>query len=143
MPEPADKPQVVSLYVVAGDGAPLRGADIHRAAEETELQYGDMEIYHHYGPGGGLPEPLFSMADMLKPGTFDRKARARHETEGLCLFMRLSTPLEPALVFEWMLNAADRLAGLLAGEIHGQAHTLLAEDEIRALRRKLQKAGHA
>src|SRR5690606_5183854 len=63
--------KIVSLYVAARAGAQLHGPDIVVAAEKAGLVYGHMNVYHRLVEGHPERGPIFSVANILKPGSFD------------------------------------------------------------------------
>ena len=89
---PAEPDKVVTLFVLAPTGVPFPGSFVFEAMETAGLQYGDMEIFHcnDSRTGGGVP--LFSVANMVEPGTFDLSAIATFTTRGLVLFLQLPGP---------------------------------------------------
>ena len=46
------------------------------------------------------------------------------------------------VVFELMLNTAQRLADILGGEIRGPNHSLINENRIHTIRSKIKKFRH-
>ena len=63
--------RIVTLFVAARTGEMLAGSDVVVAAEKAGLQFGDMGIFHRLASGKADEGPVFSMANMVKPGSFD------------------------------------------------------------------------
>ena len=80
-----------------------------------------------------MVRPLFSMADMYEPGSFDPDNMESRTTRGLSLFMCLPTPVEDTRAFELMLNTAERLAGILGGQVMGPDRKALNKEHIRSI----------
>lgn len=137
---PADLPveRIVTLYVVARGGGNFSGCDVAVAAEKAGLQFGDMQIFHR--PLDGKPEagPIFSMANMMKPGTFDMSRIEELQTPGLSFFMTLPGPLPALDAWDAMLPAAQRLAELLGGNVLDEERNALGRQRIAVLRDELR-----
>src|SRR5215203_4956774 len=63
--------KIISLYVVARPLMALRGEAILKAAEDVDLDYGEMQIFNRVVERSGRRQIVFRMANAVKPGTFD------------------------------------------------------------------------
>ena len=63
--------KIVTLYLAARVGQKLHGADIVVAAEKAGLTYGHMNIFHRLVERRPEQGPVFSVANIMKPGSFD------------------------------------------------------------------------
>jgi len=137
---PAELPveRIVTLFVVARNDGRFSGADIAVAAEKAGLEFGDMQIFHR--PLDGKPEagPIFSMANMVKPGTFDMSRIDELRAPGLTFFMTLPGPLTALDAWDAMLPAAQRMAELLGGNVLDEEHGALGRQRIAVLRDELR-----
>ena len=135
-----DPGQIITLQVTALPSRIFKGSDIRAAITEVGLVYGEMNIFHHYGVGDMQSDrPLFSLADMFEPGQFDLDRIAQHSTRGLTLFFCLPARVDGQVVFELMLNTAQRLARRLGGEIRGPDQQLINEKQIGEIRNKINQ----
>lgn len=107
LPDPRD---VLVLHVVAREGQVLAGAELLPCLLELNFKYGDMEIFHRHEDNAGNGKVLFSLANMLKPGTFDPDTMEQFNTHGIVLFMTLPCHGEAVMNFSLMLNSACQLA---------------------------------
>ena len=98
---------------VAGSGRNLRGSTILKAITATGFTYGPMGIFHYYSPNRAGKRPLFSLANMMEPGSFNLKAMEELSTPGLTLFANITHPEEGMETFSIMLETANRLADIL------------------------------
>lgn len=140
-PPPPKKPPeelIIFLYVVAKPNQSFSGTDIFSVLDEVGVNYGDMKIFHHYGVGElKVKTPVFSIANMLEPGTFDPKFMEDFTTSGIVLFMRLPGPLGGRVSFELMLNNAQRIAEMLEGQVKDERRKNLEPEMIDTLRDRI------
>ena len=66
-----DFDKIVTLYIAAKAGQKLHGPDIVVAAEKAGLTYGHMNVFHRLVEGHPERGPVFSVANIMKPGSFD------------------------------------------------------------------------
>ncbi|MBZ0223339.1 MAG: cell division protein ZipA [Dokdonella sp.] len=130
--------RIVTLYVAARAGDQLNGADIVVAAEKAGLQFGDMGIFHRLVLGKKADGPVFSMANMVKPGTFDMARLDAVATPGISLFMTLPGPLPALDAWEMMLPTAQRLAELLGAQVLDEDRNALGRQRIAHVRDELR-----
>lgn len=137
---PDDKPieRIVSLFVAAREGNSFRGTDLLVATEKVGLEYGDMGIFHRLVDNRPDLGPVFSVANMVKPGRFDLRAVERMETAGLGFFMTLPGPLPALDAWDAMLPAAQRLAELLDGLLLDEERNALGRQRIAHIRDELR-----
>ncbi|MBF8268903.1 MAG: Cell division protein ZipA [Gammaproteobacteria bacterium] len=130
--------QIIALHITALPTGIFNGNDILDAVNNVGLEFGEMNIFHHYGIGDMQGQrPLFSLADMFEPGSFDLARLDQHHTRGLTLFFFLPIRVDSQVVFELMLNTAQRLAKRLGGEIRGPDHNMIDDEQIAAIRSKI------
>ena len=133
---PPDK--IVSLYLVTTEaGQTISGVRLLDAAIKAGLIFGDMEIFHRKQEGG--EQPLFSMANLEKPGRFDRTAWNEFETRGLTLFMALPGPLDAIDTWEAMHATGQRLASLLDAELRDAQQRTLTRERLGEMREEMRE----
>ncbi len=137
---PAQLPveRIVTLFVVAREGAPFHGPDLVVAAEKAGLEFGDMGIYHRLVDGKRELGPIFSVANMLKPGNFDLGRLDALRTTGVSFFMTLPAPLKALDAWDAMLPTAQRLAELLEGHVLDEERNALGRQRIAHIRDQLR-----
>lgn len=144
--EEADIPQsnqtnddILVLYITSPSHITFNGLSISRAADEVGMIYGHMNIFHHFGPGKlHSGQPLFSLANMHEPGSFDLGRMSDLKTKGLAAFMYSPASIDASVVFELFLNTTQRLAELLGGKVRTSDNEILNNAAISALREKAE-----
>lgn len=135
-------PMLVVLHVAAR-GPHFDGASIVHAARIAGLEPGDQEIFHCKLGDEHHTETLFSMVNMVKPGTFPFGAMAEFETPGLTLFAQLDGQAGDPGRLEELLGTAHSLANDLGGELRDdQRQPLTAEGEERLRQRVMAFITH-
>jgi cell division protein ZipA len=143
-PRPGVRPnrsldRIVTLFVHARAGATLRGDDLVVVAEKVGLVYGDMGIYHRLLDGKEVEGPIFSMANIAKPGNFDLRRLSELETPGLSFFMTLPGPLPALDAWNSLLPVAQRVAQLLDAELLDESRNPLVEQTVAFLRNEMRQ----
>ena len=137
-PSNAPVERIVSLYVVAREGSKFNGSDLVVAAEKAGLEFGDMGIYHRLVDGHPEQGPIFSVANLVKPGNFDMARIATLQTPGLSFFMALPGPVPALDAWDAMLPTAQRLAELLDGLVLDEERNALGRQRIAHIRDELR-----
>jgi cell division protein ZipA len=130
--------RIVTLFVVAREGGRFHGPDFVVAAEKAGLEFGDMGIYHRLVDGKRELGPIFSVANMLKPGNFDLVRLEQLHTLGVSFFMTLPAPLPALDAWDAMLPTAQRLAELLDGHVLDEERNALGRQGIAHIRDQLR-----
>ena len=130
--------RIVTLFVAARPGENIAGSDVVVAAEKAGMQFGDMGIFHRLASGKTEEGPVFSMANMVKPGSFDMTRLDSLETPGVTLFMTLPGPLPALDAWEMLLPTAQRLAELLDASVLDEGRNALGRQRIAHLRDELR-----
>lgn len=136
--EAAPHERIVSLYVVAQDGYTLHGPELVVAAEKAGLLHGDLGIFHRLVDSKPELGPIFSMANMVRPGNFDLGQIDQFTTPGVVLFMTLPGPLSALDAWDTMLPAAQRFSDLLGAQLLDDQRSPLGRQRIAALRDELR-----
>lgn len=130
--------RIVTLFVAARTGRTLAGSDVVVAAEKAGLEFGDMGIFHRLASGKADEGPVFSMANMVKPGSFDMSKLDTLQTPGVTLFMTLPGPLAALDAWEMLLPTAQRLAELLGASVLDEERNALGRQRVAHLRDELR-----
>ena len=136
--KPAGPPpeKIITLFLLARDKHKISGAELLQAALKTELVMGDMDIFHRHTEGSD--HPILSMANAVKPGTFDKDAWNTFETAGLVLFMTLPGPILALDAWDMLLATARRMAEILQAELHDENHEPLIRQKEAKIREEMR-----
>jgi len=130
--------RIVTLYVAARPGHLIAGSDLVVALEKCGLVFGDMGIFHRLADGKADTGPVFSVANMVKPGHFDMRQVQATSTPGVSLFMALPGPLSALDAWDTLLPTAQRLAELLDANVLDEERNALGRQRVAHIRDELR-----
>lgn len=129
---------IVALFVLPNHEEGFLGTDIFTVLQDQNMSYGKMEIFHHYGVGEiKVKHSIFSVANILNPGTFNPKEMDTFRSAGLVFFMQLPGAFGGRVAFELMLNTAKRVAESLEGTLTDERQYILDQEMIEGFREKI------
>ena len=97
-----------------------------------------MDIFHRHSDAKGDGALLFSMANMVKPGTFDLDAMDEFETPGVSLFMTLPIDADSMQSFELMVDTAHAIAEGLNGELKDEQRSAMTRQTLEHCRQRIR-----
>ncbi|MFI3247033.1 MAG: cell division protein ZipA [Ferrimonas sp.] len=118
----SDPVDVLVLFVVGSEPGQILGKDLLQNLNEIGFKYGDMNIFHHHQHVTGNGPVLYSLANMMQPGTFDLDTINDIAVDGVLLFLTLPSKQDARVVFSMMLGNAQRLADNLGGQVLDDKH---------------------
>ncbi len=110
-PEEKNTNDVFIFNVVAKDGGELCGHELLQYFLTSGFRFGEMSIFHRHEHSDGTGPILFSIANMMMPGTFDLDSIEQFKSEGVSFF--LTAPNEEINIkasFKMMLTAVEIMA---------------------------------
>jgi cell division protein ZipA len=133
-----DFDKIVTLYIAARAGEVLRGPDILVAAEKAGLTYGHMNVFHRLLEGHPERGPIFSVANIKKPGSFEMAEIQALETPAIAFFLTLPAPMNALDAWDAMLPTAQRMTELLDGVLLDEQRNALGRQRIAHLRDEMR-----
>lgn len=134
--EPADWDMVVAFTIMAPEGKAFTGRAVKSALDNHDLHFGDMQIYHKYH-AGGRKQTLFSVANILDPGTLLPDKFVSMTTPGLLLFTRLPGPVNGLALFDDLLETAQGMNDQLGGVLCDESRQPVSDSALEAMRSKI------
>jgi len=137
--QPAPEPEeVLIINVMAHKGEMFKGGDLLDIILKCGMRYGSMDIFHRYSDAKGEGALLFSMANMVKPGTFDLDAMDEFETPGVSLFMTLPINADSMQSFDLMADTARAIAETLNGELKDEQRSVMTRQTLEHCRQRIR-----
>ena len=125
--------KVVTLRVVGREGEEMKAEEAVLALKRVGLTHGRYGIFHRM-PEDGDDEPIFSVASLTEPGSFDLENLQDSSIAGLSLFLALPGRGDPVAAFDSMVGFARNLAEDLDGTLldeRGSSWSIQRERYIR------------
>lgn len=129
--------EVLVINVVARETDGFKGPALLQNILESGLRFGEMDIFHRHESMAGNGEVLFSMANALKPGTFDLDDIEGFNTRAVSFFLGLPGPRHPKQAFDVMVAAARKLAHELNGELKDDQRSVMTAQTIEHYRQRI------
>ena len=134
----AQPAEVMVCNVMAREGSELHGDDLLEALTTSGLKFGEMNIFHKRFRGTTNGPVIFSVANILTPGTFDLNAMTEFRTIGVSLFLALPSPINNLEAFEQMLDVATHLKESLDGELKDDHRNVMTAQTIEHYRQRIR-----
>ena len=103
------------------------------------LRYGDMKIFHRYERPEEKRGLLFSMANLVEPGSFDLDSMSSFETRGICLFLSLPGPKRSLYAFDLLIDTARKLVHNLGAEMKDENHSVITPQTVEHYRQRVME----
>lgn len=129
--------EVLVIRVVSREEVGFRGPALLQSILESGLRFGEMDIFHRHESLAGNGEVLFSMANGVKPGTFDLDDIDHFTTRAVSFFLGLPGPRHPKQAFDLMVAAARKLAQELNGELRDDQRSVMTAQTIEHYRQRI------
>tara|TARA_Y100001956_G_C4124666_1_gene189407 strand:- start:1223 stop:2107 length:885 start_codon:yes stop_codon:yes gene_type:complete len=137
--QPEPEMEVIVLNVHCAGEEPFVGTKLFDSMQQNGLLYGEMDIFHRHSDLSGTGKVLFSVANMMQPGTLKHDDPAEFSTKGISFFMTLPCYGEPDQNFKLMLKTAQQIADDLGANVLDDARNLMTPNRIDAYKAQIQK----
>ncbi|PSW35279.1 cell division protein ZipA [Photobacterium phosphoreum] len=142
LPEPEPEPlppTYLSVCVHARKGKVLRGPSLFACLERNGLIFGENSVFHRHADLAGTEPVIFSVTNLLNPGTFPETNYQHFETPGIGFFLMLPCYGKASSNFNMMLQTAQQIADQLNADVMDQDRVMITPNRIAAYREKSVK----
>lgn len=129
--------EVIIINVMARPGTLMEGSKLLPVLLHHGMRLGDMSIFHRHSDTDGHGPVMFSMANMLKPGTFTMADMETFETPGVSFFMQMPNKLGNMQCFEQMLNTAEAVKDELDAELKDENRSVFTRQTVEHSRQRI------
>jgi cell division protein ZipA len=136
--EPAPAEEVIIINVMSKADAILDGSMMLPVLLKFGMRLGDMSIFHRHADTDGNGPVMFSMANMLKPGTFSMSEMETLATPGVSFFMQLPNKMGNMQCFEQMLKTAQAVKDELDAVLKDENRSVFTGQTIEHSRQRIR-----
>lgn len=129
-PSAAQEPQIMIIHLMSEKDSFVRGSELLSTLLGAGLRFGDMGIFHFHRDGNGSGPIIFSLANILNPGTFDLDVMTEMTTPGVTMFVNLHEVQHPEGAFNEMLSTAHVIAASLHLHILDESRSSMTPQTI-------------
>ncbi len=143
-PQPAPPPvfsgpqEVVVVNVMAKPGQYFYGDEMLPVLQHYGLRLGQMNIFHRHTDVDGTGPVMFSMANMVKPGTFALNGIENFATPGISFFVQLPNRHGNMKAFEHMLATANGVKQAMDGILKDERRSVLTRQTVEHCRQRIR-----
>lgn len=139
--------EVHIINVMAKAGTRFPGEALLSALMTENMKLGAMDIFHRHINDDGDGPVIFSLANMVVPGTFNLAQMKEFETPGVSLFLSLPLNIEDEggeipdglciRAFDNMASTAKALVSALEGELKDENRSVMTQQTIEHARQRV------
>jgi cell division protein ZipA len=129
--------KIVTLFLQSRDNHIITGIELLDASLKSGLVFGNHDIFHRINEED--VEPIFSMANLTKPGSFDKTAWNTIEIKGVTMFMTLPGPRSALDAWDSMLATSRRLAELLHADLLDETQSVFTRQRSLQIKEELRE----
>ena len=129
--------KLVVMHLVAKEGKKFKGAAVLKALQAHKLRFGEMEIFHRIMKIDDKDISVFSVANMVKPGTLIPDEMDKSQLPGISFFLKLPAPIDSLKAYDDMLHCVQHMATTLDADIKDEEFMTLSREKIALQRAQL------
>lgn len=137
-PSSQELSEVLVINVMAKRGRWLTGDKLLPLLLAQGLKFGELKIFTKRVGDRQDGEAVFSVANSLKPGTFDLNEMDSFATVGVTLFLELPAPVNNLSAFDQMLQTARDLVEKLDAELRDDQRNMMTGQTIEHYRQRVR-----
>ena len=134
------EPQEVIVINVVSEGEGFDGEQLLQILLACGMRFGAMDIFHRTNDKGQLQ---FSMANCMKPGTFNIDNMGQQPIQGVSFFMTLPNSADAMQSFDYMHETANVVARHMHGVLKDEMHSVMRGQTVEHCRNRIREFARA
>ena len=130
--------EVIIVNVMAKPGSYFYGDELLPVLQHYGLRLGNMNVFHRHTEPNGNGPVMFSMANMVKPGTFALSDIETFATPGISFFVQLPNRHGNMKAFELMLATANAVKEAMDGDLKDERRSVLTRQTVEHCRQRVR-----
>jgi cell division protein ZipA len=126
--------RIMAVRLVMLSGRLASGEQLAQAFRAERLDYGRYRIFHRMAEG---ERPIFSVASLVEPGSFDPDLMATERYLGVSMFAVFPGPIPAPQAFDELIATGRRLADRLGAVLQDDTGHSLTGQRLLSLREEL------
>lgn len=136
-PKYEEPDEVLIFNVMAKSGRRFAGTDLLNALMQENMKFGNMDIFHRHQDNDGDGPVLYSLANMVVPGTFNLAEMENFSTPGVTMFLSLPVEGDSLAVYNDLAATAKKLADTLGGELKDENRSVMTGQTVEHGRQRV------
>ena len=136
---PENVEELIISHTILSKGEHFNGQQLFSALHKAGLVFGEMNIFHYPGDDKADTFALFSLANIVEPGTFCLEDAIKFSTPGVSLFMRLPSRIDNNEAYDKFVRIAKMIADDLNGELCDETRSQLTQQAITYKKEQIKK----
>ena len=130
--------KIITLHVTAPQNSMFDGTHLLEVFNNRGYHFGEMNIFHSIHEGN----TVFSVAKMVKPGSFDIDDMDSFVTPGISFILQLPGPVPADVSFEVMVSEAYEMASELNGVVLDGDRNNMSKQTLQHMREGVYEYMH-
>jgi len=122
--------EILIVNIMARSDVPISGAALKEAFSTQKLKFGEMGIFHRHHKNDGDAGVVFSVANIVEPGSFDFANMETIETPGICLFLSLPTVCSAVEAYNDLVSTARSIAAHVGGDLKDENRSTFTNQTV-------------
>ena len=128
--------EVLIINILAKSGQKFSGENLLHALMDQNMKFGGMDIFHRHIENDEDGPIMFSLANIVVPGTFNLSTMNSFTTPGISMFLTLPVEADSIVAFDTMAKTAKALALELDGELKDENRSAMTLQTLEHCRQR-------